>query len=420
MSTAYEWIGFFWVATLALAAAAILPPRSWPAWLRRFVLLAVMARIVSSTARLFMVSDIYGRGDALRYYRKGELYADLVYTLDGRLFTEEVRGTVRWWGTQFVEYVTGFVVAFTGPSIRAAFLVYSLFSLVGLLLIVLSFANAFPTASPRRFAMLALFWPSLAFWPASIGKEAVILLAAGLVTYGYFGNGGRRSGPLLGLGLLIAAGIRPHIAMMMAVSLGAAEWLGPASKWSAGRVARALVLAIVAAVTVQAALTQFGLEAAETEEIQQFVEFHSGQTVAGGSKIEQVSGAAGVPMAFVNVLLRPFPWEARNPMVLLSSLEVLFLWSVAWRRRRSLMAAFGEWRQNRLLQFTVPLAVVLTFFYGYFVSNLGILARQRVVILPFLFLFLEATPRAAAFAQRTYARARRGVAMRGRVSRRRL
>jgi hypothetical protein len=89
-------------------------------------------------------------------------------------------------------------------------------------------------------------------------------------------------------------------------------------------------------------------------------------------------------------LLRPFPWEVSNPLVLLSAAEVLVFWGLLLQRRDRFALLFNLWRQSRLLRLLFPLVAVLIFFYGGFVSNLGILARQRVVILPFMFVFVEA------------------------------
>jgi hypothetical protein len=77
--------------------------------------------------------------------------------------------------------------------------------------------------------------------------------------------------------------------------------------------------------------------------------------------------------------------------MLLSGIEVVVFWALVWHRRHSLRS-FLRWRESRLLLLVVPLTLILTLFYGGFVANLGILARQRVVVLPFMFLLAEAAP----------------------------
>jgi hypothetical protein len=104
-------------------------------------------------------------------------------------------------------------------------------------------------------------------------------------------------------------------------------------------------------------------------------------------------GIAGVPLAAINVLFRPFPWEADNIMVLVSSLEILGFWCIAWLRRKRLLASLRHWRTDPLLRLSLPFILVYSIALGMMMSNMGIIARQRVFLFPFLFLLLEAAPR---------------------------
>jgi hypothetical protein len=148
------------------------------------------------------------------------------------------------------------------------------------------------------------------------------------------------------------------------------------------------VLVVAAAIVVNNALSQLGVD--EVGGTQAFIERRGGNTEVGGSRIERPTGVFAVPMAFINVLARPFPWEARNPMSLLSALEMTVLWIYAFRNRKRLADALRRWRTDRLIRVALMLALVLTLAYGLNYGNLGIIARQRVVILPFLFIVLGA------------------------------
>jgi hypothetical protein len=290
------------------------------------------------------------------------------------------------WGTPFVERVSALVLVVLGPSIRAEFVVFSMFPLIGLCLILFVFARMVPGADMKRVSMLLLLWPSLVFWPSSVGKESLILLAVGMTVYGYATAGLVRY-VTIAAGLLLAMGVRPHIAMMLAVSIAAAEWLKPVRRMNWRQVLRGLTLVGLAAYTVASGMEQFGLDDAES--LEAFIDIKATATQTGGSRIEVVGGPAALPMAFVNVLMRPFPWEIRNPLVGMSVLEVLLFWGLVFRGGlpREILTS---WRESKALRYLVPVTLVLIVFYGAFVSNLGILARQRVVVLPFLFLTAEA------------------------------
>ena len=100
-------------------------------------------------------------------------------------------------------------------------------------------------------------------------------------------------------------------------------------------------------------------------------------------------------MAVVNVLFRPFPWEADNAMMLLSSAEIAGLWLLLWWRRRNVMAALRQWHSSRFVALTLAFIMFYTVALGMMLSNLAIIARQRIFLFPFLFLLMEAVPAAA-------------------------
>jgi hypothetical protein len=119
--------------------------------------------------------------------------------------------------------------------------------------------------------------------------------------------------------------------------------------------------------------------------------------VGGGSEVEAATvGLAGIPIALVNILLRPFPWEARNLMMLITAIEIAAFWGIVWFRRRTLLHALRHWRHDRLLRVAIPFILLYAITLGMVMGNMGIIARQRIFLFPFLFLLLEAVPRPAA------------------------
>ena len=92
----------------------------------------------------------------------------------------------------------------------------------------------------------------------------------------------------------------------------------------------------------------------------------------------------------VNVLFRPFIWEAHNVTALVSALEVMLIWGLVWRRRSRLRGALSMWRRHRMLRFAIPFVLLYVVALGMNLSNLGLVARQRVLVFPLLFLVVEA------------------------------
>ena len=104
-------------------------------------------------------------------------------------------------------------------------------------------------------------------------------------------------------------------------------------------------------------------------------------------------------MAFVNIWMRPFPWDVHNVMSLFSALEVLFLWAFAATRYKVVLLALRRWRKDRLLAYCVPLLGGYTLMIGLTFANLGIIARQRSPLFPFVFMLFTA---AGAYAGKRY------------------
>lgn len=386
----FEWISYFIVGGVALGWVVARRMNDRALW--SLLLVAVLLRMVGGIVRLEVIDQFYGGvGDSKMYFGTGVLYAERIRDFDFGFIADDIEASGRYWGTPFVRIVTGFVCAVVGPSMLACFLVFGFFSFFGLYLSVKAFDSAFEGDGTSAYAKWVWLWPSLWFWPVSVGKDALMILAVGMVTFGYVGLRGRVQWLLVGLGILLAGSVRPHVAGVLATTVLLAEWLSPGALFKGSRAANGVLAAILTLVTIFAGLTQLGLGDSDLEGIQEHFEFRSEKTVAGGSQIEITTGLSAVPMALINVLMRPFPWGAHNILMLISSLEIWGFWGLMFFRRRELKQVLRVWRHNRLIRFAVPGILLLSFLYGLAFANLGIIARQRVVILPPLFIFLGAT-----------------------------
>ena len=393
----YENVSFLLVSGGALALANIAGRGGRP-WLpATLLLMGVALRIFGSTARYELIFRFYGGlGDAVAYYYEGLNYAQQIWSQPFLPFSVSYwtsRGT--WWGTSFLEHVSGIVIAVIGPSLRAEFVVFSMLALVGLALIAQAFAATQPDPACRlRFSTWLLLWPSLWFWPSSVGKEGILMLAIGLATVGYAGRAGRIRWVLLLSGIALAFALRPHVALVLAIATLAANWL---ESWG-GRIGmRQLIEAVVAIALTVIALNgmreQFGLQEADLEGVVEFVEYRAGQTLQGGSNIGAVPvGPQGVPLAIINVWMRPFPWEVHNMTSAIAAAELVLFWYLVWQRRREVRLAFQRWRRHRLIRFAIPMLITYTIMIGMTFGNLGLIARQRVLVFPFMLLIVAAAP----------------------------
>lgn len=397
----YDTLGFILVATAALLLAGVANVLPLPAAVKRLVLVGVLLRILGSFLRYEVLFRVYdGIGDAVGYYSVGLIYSARILDSDFSIFSAENWWAGNWWGTQFIRYLSGFLLIPIGPTMRGEFLVFSLLAFLGLCLFGLAFRRAYPHLPPHRYLAWLCLWPSLWFWSSSVGKDSILLLAGGLVTAGYVGKRERIQWTLLIPGLLLATAVRPHVAAATVLVLVSAQWLGIGKKGlTVGRAVQGAALALLAAFVVTNALGQLGLADADAEGMQELISKRTALATGGGSEIEAPAGGlAAIPVAFVNILMRPFFWEAHNFQALLASMELVVFWVVLWRRRRRVWFVLRHcWRSDPFLRFALLMTGAYTIMIGLVFGNLGIIARQRILLFPFLLLLLEAIPREVAY-----------------------
>jgi hypothetical protein len=292
--------------------------------------------------------------------------------------------------------IAGAVYAVIGPSVIGGFLVFSWLGFLGLVMCFRAVRIAVPQVSAHRIAGLLFFLPSMAFWPSSIGKEAVITVAIGVVMLGAARSYTRQrlALPLVALGLLLAFLIRPHIAALLAASFSAGYVIRPSRRRTALtpviKVVGVAVIGIAGLFVVARAAQSLGVDGASSA--LQTLNRQGELTAQGGSSFQAtpLRSPIDLPFAVLAVLFRPFPWEADSAQVLIASIEgmgLLILLVASWRRVAGALACL---RQPFVLMSALYL-LGFVFLFSEF-GNFGILARQRVQAYPFLLLFLSFAP----------------------------
>ncbi|WP_193315352.1 hypothetical protein [Nostocoides sp. F2B08] len=361
-------------------------------WIVRLMWLAFAAKLAATAARYGMVYLLYGGvSDATRYSN----YAAWEYLRwrsgDVTLKALDVDGT------EWLEMVTTAVFTVIGPSPLAGFFVFASFAFWGTYFFYRAFRMALPNGDRRRYALLVFLLPSLLFWPASIGKESWLLLFVGLTAYGaarFFAEDPRGLA-FLALGAAGTAVVRPHVAVLTIGAVVAAQLLRPTTKSPISILTKVVgVVVLLAGIVVLAAQSAQFLELEETswDALSAEIDERSRRATQGGSEFDAVPvrSLQEFPVAIVTVLFRPFPWEATNLQLLVQGIEGLVLLGLviaSWRRLRNLPAML---RRNPNIAFALFYVIAFAWAFSA-VGNFGILARQRVLMLP-AFLVLLALP----------------------------
>lgn len=383
------WIGLAMVLALVFLVGGLVAASRLPKTVKLLVWLALGLRVAGAIARFQVLQLFYGSGDATGYFGTGWRFAESFRRLD---FAPLTQGR-DWYGTEFVRSVSGAILVFLGPSMFAEFVVFSLLAFVGLVGFAVAFRRSYPTAQMSRYLLWIWVFPSLWFWPSSIGKEALILMGLGIAVMGFVGRGMRINWPLFIMGLVLMFAVRPQVMAVFLVAVIVSQWLSFEGRWTGTKLIQGAFLLVVGLIGVSYAMRSVGIEDFDVEGVQGYVEGDKSREITRGTSVDAVSpGLKGVPMAVVNVLFRPVPWEATNPLVLLSSLEVLSLWAIVYLRRKNLANSLRNWRSDRMLRLAIVFVLVYSAGLGMMMVNIGIIARQRIFLFPFLFLLLEAKP----------------------------
>jgi hypothetical protein len=358
------------------------------------LIVALILKLAFSIPRYYMVVVLYESGDSLRYDAAGTAIRPYLLSLDFSAASLGDAGTGS--GSRFIEVVTGIVYAIIGPTFIGGFLVFSWLGFWGLFFFYRAFRIGVPDGDARRYALLLFLLPSMLFWPSSIGKEAWMTLALGITAYGsaLLLTRKRSASIYLAVGLAGVMVVRPHMALLVIAGLALGYILRAANADRAvalGRTRTLLGLGVIGLGTllvIRRVSEFFGIDEFNLDAATETLEYAEGQTGQGGSAF--VGGGPSLrnlPMNFVTVLFRPFPFEVDSIPTVLAALEgtaLMVLFILSFPRLRTIPRRL---RKQPYIVYCLTYTILFCFMFSAF-QNFGILARQRVLVFPLLLVFL--------------------------------
>jgi hypothetical protein len=355
-------------------------------WLPALLLAGFLVKMIGSGLRYFVYVYIYlGQGDAGRYHGIGTGLADVWRSLQVPSL-EGSRGS----GTRVLEMITGLLYTPFEPGLLGGFLIFAMLGFLGQVLFYAAFRRALPDGRLKLYAVLVFFLPGLAFWPASIGKEAVMMLLLGLTAYGavrLFQQYHIKWIVVLAIGVLGSAAIRPHMSALTVGALVGAMLLARAPHGGFARMRRWALIA-VAGVGLFLAITlsadHFGLDTADLE-LEPFLDELARRTGQGGSAVEgePVQSIGDIPQAVLRVMFRPLIYEGFSPLALASGIEGTAMLGLILWKLPAMVRNGGLLRRRPYLLYSLLFVIGFVVIFSP-VLNLGILARQRTQMLPML------------------------------------
>jgi hypothetical protein len=367
------------------------------------LMLGLPVKAAGAVARYYVGFEAYEGGiDAARYHAYAVAKVGAIRT-GGLSWLDLIPGDI---GTPFVEDLTALVYAVTGGSQLGGFLTFSLLAYLGVALLVKAALVAVPGLRAVRYAIFCALFPSLVYWPSSIGKEAVMTFFLGTATLGiaYVYTRANWTGPLLlvagGMGL--AAFVRPHVAgiwlagafpgLLVALVRGTRRArVGQRTPRRASILPVIALAAIAVGVSSSAAVEYLAPAADETEStgdvLTSILEETQRRTLQAGSQFTppSVSNPITWPYAAVRTLTRPLPHEVQGLAQAFTGAEMaalLGLYAVTWRR---LANAPHLALRVPYVAFALTTLFLSGLAYSSF-ANLAVLTRQKSLVFPLLLL----------------------------------
>jgi hypothetical protein len=367
----------------------------------------------SRTESRFDLAGIMALGLALRfgaaYYRwlngadahvYNNIGTELANSFRGLHFGVDTRGAVP--GTGALNYITGLVSVPTGADEFMKYCVFTWLAFWGCVMFYRAFVTALPDADHHRYACLVFLWPSLVFWPSSIGKEAWMVFTLGAAMLGVARVFRRERGgySLLVIALLAGSFVRPHVPLLALLAFGIGLFVGRRNTTRTGvltpsgvaKVAGLGIILLIGAVLVTRTgqLLEEGNAQKDTS-VTSTLERVRTQTGQGGSEYtpSDPQSPIGYVEGAVTLFFRPFPTEAHGFQQWLSAAEGVVLCGLFVTSRRRLRGLLRRLRDDPYYMVAIAYTAMFIFAFAA-VANFGILTRQRVQLMPFVFVLLSA------------------------------
>jgi hypothetical protein len=351
------------------------------ACLRRVLPIAYLAKLAAAGVYLFAVQHLFRGGDLLAYHEYATRHADIFIA------------TNQWWragigtNTEFIlSAVTGLYII-TGSSIAFGIVLFATLAFWGEFLIYRACCITLQAVNRGRAALLLLLFPSIVFWSASIGKEALLYFTTGLIVYGIAQLTYAPTllvGVSMGFGFLIAGFVRPHVAALLAVSLTATYFFTRNVNGTIGIVVKMICLPLLVYGSYYAfhQATQF-LNAESVSQGMNVIQKVGHNSAYGGSVTAADQSMWSRLLQAPFLLFRPFPWEVNNFQAAVASAEGVLLFYLLWSWRGDFIAGLRRWRADPTVLFSMIYCIAYSIMLAAAMSNIGLIARQRVLMAPF-------------------------------------
>ena len=275
-------------------------------------------------------------------------------------------------GTSFIVFLNYMLVQWLQLSFLGCFLVFSFISYLGCLRLF----DVIIDLTDRKYnvSYLLLLLIGTHFWTVSLGKDALMFYAMGCLCYNiYFDK--PRSHYILPL--MLIGFIRLHVLIFVLVGGGVSyvftnKKIKTQTKFVFAGLVLGALLFLIPFFLKEIAVTNIS-------DIEGKLQSSMNANVEGGAGIDLKD--ANLIVKWFSYMFRPFVFEARNPMFLVSALENLVWLYIFFIIIRGLF--FDKIKTNYILWSYIGIILACTLPLAYTLANFGISMRQKIMIFPF-------------------------------------
>jgi len=386
---------------------------------RKYFIPALTVKLIGAIALGLIYEFYYKGGDTFNYFHHikiiQEAFGDSfsagvkMLTAHGEYIPETIKYSSRmfWYRSAEAEYDLvrlGAVLAFfsfTTYTVIALF--FAVISFSGMWAMYLTFLRIRPQLY-KQLAYAVFFVPSLFFWGSGLMKDSICVGALGWLFYAFY------KGVILRRqvsSMLLVGGLAAYVLFSIKVYI-LLSFLPPALLWvfneNSQRIRNAalrtiarpiligtgLLVAVFAATTLTEGDAKYDVDnIGERSKITADYLYGISQEGSAYSLGEQDGTISGMlklaPQAIVVSLFRPFLWEVKNPIMLLSALESLFFLGFTGRIlfRLGPQKTIGLIVRTPVLVLCFVFSLVFAATVGIVSYNFGTLVRYKIPLIPF-------------------------------------
>ncbi|HET6225925.1 MAG TPA: hypothetical protein VFF27_06575, partial [Bacteroidia bacterium] len=385
-------------------------------WYRR----GLLVKVAGGVGVCLVYQFYYTGGDTVNYYLSAKALSNMIFKDPGVFFDilsghntienwasfDSTTGLPMYWGDKAAFFVSRFFVPIAFVSFQSFVVMTMLLSWLcytGIWRLFLLFNEHFPNLE-KQFAIAFLFIPSVVFWGSGLLKDSITLSAVGWYTYHFYHffikkNYTFKRACFILISSYLLVSIKPYI--FFALLPGSLIWL---SNERLATIRSSIIRVIVAPIFLLLGvgggfflLSQMTdvlgiysldkvMERAVIVNIDQKQEYYGGNSFdIGEFNADPLSMLSKAHLAIIATLFRPFLWDVRNFVMLMSALEntyILFL-TLFLIIKLKIVNFFILITKNPLLLFSVLFSLFFAFSVGIATSNFGSLVRLKIPCIPF-------------------------------------